>query len=157
MIVSSQTFQSTKWNPSELCLAGMQKMWDFRFSRRRVWNFESCGMWRRVVTLKLTDVSEVHTASIIIIALMMEAVRTSETSVNFNVTTRRCIPEDIKILCIKCQLSTASVRRKQTFSRSSLSPSSGRSSRHVKPSDSIATLVCSSLHTENLLPRNIKK
>jgi hypothetical protein len=29
-----------------------------------------------------------------IIALMMEAVRTSEMSVNFNVTTRRYIPED---------------------------------------------------------------
>jgi hypothetical protein len=44
-------------------------------------------MWRRVVTLKLADVSEVCTASIR--ALMMEAVGTSETSVNFNVTTRR--------------------------------------------------------------------
>jgi hypothetical protein len=32
-----------------------------------------------------------------IIALMMEAVRTSETSVNFNVTTRRYIPEDSKL------------------------------------------------------------
>jgi len=31
------------------------------------------------------------------IALMMEAVRTSETSVNFNVTTRRYIPEDSKL------------------------------------------------------------
>jgi hypothetical protein len=31
-----------------------------------------------------------------IIALMMEAVRASETSVNFNVTTRRYIPEDSK-------------------------------------------------------------
>jgi hypothetical protein len=30
-------------------------------------------------------------------ALMMEAVRTSETSVNFNVTTRRYIPEDSKL------------------------------------------------------------
>jgi hypothetical protein len=49
-------------------------------------------MQRHVVTLKLTDVSEVCTASII--ALIMEAVRTSETSVNFNVTTRRYIPED---------------------------------------------------------------
>jgi hypothetical protein len=39
-------------------------------------------MWHRVVTLKLTDVSEVCTDSI---ALMMEAVRTSEGSVNFNV------------------------------------------------------------------------
>jgi hypothetical protein len=28
---------------------------------------------------------------------MMEAVRTSETSVNFNVTTRRYIPEDCKL------------------------------------------------------------
>jgi hypothetical protein len=45
--------------------------------------------------LKLTDVAEVHTASII--ALMMEAVSTSETSVNFNVTTRRYIPEDSKL------------------------------------------------------------
>jgi hypothetical protein len=31
------------------------------------------------------------------IDLMMEAVRTSETSVNFNVTTRRYIPEDSKL------------------------------------------------------------
>jgi hypothetical protein len=40
--------------------------------------------------LKLTDVSEVRIASII--ALMTEAVRTFETSVNFNVTSRRYIP-----------------------------------------------------------------
>jgi hypothetical protein len=48
--------------------------------------------------LKLTDVSEVRTAFIIraMIALM-EAVRTAETSVNFNVTTRRYIPEDSKL------------------------------------------------------------
>jgi hypothetical protein len=31
------------------------------------------------------------------IALIMEAVRTSETSVNFNVTTRHYIPEDSKL------------------------------------------------------------
>jgi hypothetical protein len=42
----------------------------------------------------LADVSEVRTA---IIALMMEAVRTSETSVNINFTTRRYIPEDPKL------------------------------------------------------------
>jgi hypothetical protein len=41
----------------------------------------------------LTDVSEVRTASIM---MMMEAVRTSETLVNFNVTTRRYNPEDSK-------------------------------------------------------------
>jgi hypothetical protein len=40
--------------------------------------------------MEWTYVSEVRTASII--ALKMEAVRTSETSVNFNVTKRRYIP-----------------------------------------------------------------
>jgi hypothetical protein len=56
-------------------------------------------MYRRLVTLKLTDVSEVRTAcsiSAMIIALMMQAVCISETSVNFNVTTRRHVPEDSK-------------------------------------------------------------
>jgi hypothetical protein len=47
----------------------------------------------------LTDFSEVRTASIIraIIALMMEAVRNPETSVNFYFTTRQYIPEDYKL------------------------------------------------------------
>jgi len=54
-------------------------------------------MQHHVVTLKLTDVSEVHTASII--TLMMEAVSTSETSVNFSVTTWRYFPEDSKLHC----------------------------------------------------------
>jgi hypothetical protein len=52
-------------------------------------------MYRRIVTLKFTDVSEVWTASIM--RAMMEAVRTTETTVNFNVTTRRYIPEDSKL------------------------------------------------------------
>jgi hypothetical protein len=43
----------------------------------------------------LTDVSVARTAYII--RAMMEAVRTSETSVNFNVTTRRYIPEESKL------------------------------------------------------------
>jgi hypothetical protein len=42
--------------------------------------------------LKVTDVSKDE-----IIALVMEAVRTSETLVNFNMTTRRYIPEDSKV------------------------------------------------------------
>jgi hypothetical protein len=46
--------------------------------------------------LKLTDVSQVRTASKII-ALMMKAVGTSETSVNFNVIAQRYIPEDSKL------------------------------------------------------------
>jgi len=53
-------------------------------------------------------VSPVHLDSYIIsylfaqgslIALMMEAARTSETSVNINLTTRQYIPEDSKIHC----------------------------------------------------------
>jgi hypothetical protein len=32
------------------------------------------------------------------IALMMEAVRTSETSVNFNVTTQRCIQKSLNFI-----------------------------------------------------------
>jgi hypothetical protein len=48
--------------------------------------------------MKWTDVSEVRTAYIIRamndIALMMEVVRTSETSIHLNVTTRHYIPED---------------------------------------------------------------
>jgi hypothetical protein len=43
----------------------------------------------------LTDVSEVRTASII--ALMMAAVRTPETSVNIHLTTRQDIAEDSKL------------------------------------------------------------
>jgi hypothetical protein len=50
-------------------------------------------MLRRVITLKLTDVSEVRTTTIIW-AMMMEVVCTSETSVNYNVTTGQYIPED---------------------------------------------------------------
>jgi hypothetical protein len=53
-------------------------------------------MVRRVVWYKLADVSEMLTAFIIstMITLMMEAVHTSETSVNFYQTTRRNMPED---------------------------------------------------------------
>jgi hypothetical protein len=53
-------------------------------------------MQRRVVTSKLTDVSEVLTASIIIV-LMMESAHTSETSVDIYFTTRQCIPEDSEL------------------------------------------------------------
>jgi hypothetical protein len=44
----------------------------------------------------LADVSEVRTAHIII-ALMMETVRTSETSINIYFTTRQYIPEDSEL------------------------------------------------------------
>jgi hypothetical protein len=45
-------------------------------------SLEYSGMYCRVVKLMLTDVSDVRTDSII--ALLMEAVRTCETSVNIN-------------------------------------------------------------------------
>jgi hypothetical protein len=56
-----------------------------------------------VVTLKSIDVSEVHTVFIFRadIALKMKTVRTSETSVDFNVTTRRYIPEDTKLYTLR--------------------------------------------------------
>jgi hypothetical protein len=49
-----------------------------------------------VASLKLTDISEVRTASFTR-AMVMEAVRISETSVNFNLTARCYIPEDSKL------------------------------------------------------------
>jgi hypothetical protein len=61
------------------------------FDDELVWRWQPSGIQHRVVSLKQTDVSEVGTASII---TLMEAVRTSETSVNYNMTTRRYIPED---------------------------------------------------------------
>jgi hypothetical protein len=51
--------------------------------------------------LKLTDVSEVRTASIIRAIKMMEAVCTSGASVNPNGTTRRYISEDSKLLRLR--------------------------------------------------------
>jgi hypothetical protein len=52
-------------------------------------------MLRRVVCQKITDVSKVLAAARgLLIALMMEAASTSETSVNFYQTTRLNIPED---------------------------------------------------------------
>lgn len=51
----------------------------------------SCGMLRRVVWKKFTRVSEVLTTSIVV---MMMAVSTPETSVDFYQTTRRNILEE---------------------------------------------------------------
>jgi hypothetical protein len=56
-------------------------LWDFYFSRRRVWSLESSG-----------------------IVLLKKSARTSETSVNFNVTTGPYIPEDSKLNISDCTL-----------------------------------------------------
>jgi hypothetical protein len=71
-------------------------LWDFRFSRRRVWSSESSGIYCSVLNWMSTDVSYVHAGSIIraiiIIALMMKAAHTSEMSVDIQIT-RQYIPE----------------------------------------------------------------
>jgi hypothetical protein len=58
------------------------------------WVVEPCSL------VEVPNVLEVHAASIIraIIALIMEAARTSETLVNFYQTTRRYSPKDSHIL-----------------------------------------------------------
>jgi hypothetical protein len=48
---------------------------------------------------EVPEVSNMHAASIIPIALMMEAASTSETSVNFYQTTQRNNPEDSHLQC----------------------------------------------------------
>jgi hypothetical protein len=58
------------------------------------------GMLRRVVWYKFADVSEVLTSSI---ALMIEAVSSSETLVNIHQTTRYYIPEDSRLRAHRCE------------------------------------------------------
>jgi hypothetical protein len=58
----------------------LHTVWDFKFSRRRVWSSESSGMYCRVLNWMSTYVSEMRAASII--RAMMEAALTSETSVD---------------------------------------------------------------------------
>jgi hypothetical protein len=53
---------------------GRTLQWCLRKNTYNQWSLESYGLYRSVVVLKLTDVSEVHTAYIII---ALEAVRTS--------------------------------------------------------------------------------
>jgi hypothetical protein len=60
----------------------------------------SSGMSRRVVTLK-----------------MMEAVRTSETSVNFNVTRRRYIPADSKLHNVRTNVHTKQLSVSEMWDR----------------------------------------
>jgi hypothetical protein len=67
--------------------------WDFKFSRRRVWSSESSGMYCRVLNWISTSIIR----AMMIRALMMEAARTSETSVGFQLRTRRYISEDLEL------------------------------------------------------------
>jgi hypothetical protein len=52
-------------NISSLSSTKYKTMWDFRFSRRWVWNSESSGMYCHVLNLMSTYVSAVRAASII--------------------------------------------------------------------------------------------
>jgi hypothetical protein len=76
----------------------MLVLWDFKFSRRRVWSWESSGMYCRI-------------------ALMMEVARPSETSVDIQLRPRQYIPEDSELyvrfvsLCTTALLALWSVSR----------------------------------------------
>jgi hypothetical protein len=62
-------------------------MWGFRFSRLCLWRLPSSRMWRRVVWYDFTNISGQHAAE------ELETARSYETSVNFDPTTRRYIPQ----------------------------------------------------------------
>jgi hypothetical protein len=64
-------------------------------------SLESSGMYCRVLNWISTDVSEVRAASII--RAMMEAARTSETSVEMVLRTRQNIPEDSELHTRSCE------------------------------------------------------
>jgi hypothetical protein len=68
---------------------------------------------RHEVSQKLTKVLEVLTTFIVraIIALMVEAVSTSKTSVNFYDTTRRNIPEDSHLRAVEWLAITCRTRK----------------------------------------------
>jgi hypothetical protein len=67
----------------------------------------AAGIKVHVIKKCAVDVSEVHTATIIRgMSALMEAVCTSETSINFNVTTWCYIPEDSKLQVLIAYLHT---------------------------------------------------
>jgi hypothetical protein len=68
------------------------KMYDLRFSQRWLWRELSSAIWRHVVRWESGDVSV--TCSDYSSALHLEAIRSSETSADFQRTTRRHMPED---------------------------------------------------------------
>jgi hypothetical protein len=75
---------------------------------------------RRVVWQTFTDVLEVLPASLIwtgFIALMLKAVSTSETSVNFNQTTRRNNPEDSHIFYFFSSLNNIRMNTSMTIKK----------------------------------------
>jgi hypothetical protein len=87
------TFQSCQQKRMLLVL------WDFRFSRRRLWRQLSSAflVWYRRFRDACWGIIRV------IIALIMEAVSTSETSVNLNQTARRNNPEgSCRYCCLYC-------------------------------------------------------
>jgi hypothetical protein len=90
-----------------------------------VWSSESSGMYYHVLNWMLTDVSEVRAA--FIIALMMEAACTSQTSVDIQLRTRQYIPEDSELLTchhenFKSHIVVLVTLNSQMFRMSSTSP-----------------------------------
>jgi hypothetical protein len=106
-------------------------MWDFRFWLRRAWslvfwNISPCSHVE--VDRRFRGAYCLHHQGDSVIVLIMEAVRTSETSVNFNLNTRRYIPEDSKLRSEvqfqKCLQRTRDYVEKSTKFVSSLSNNS---------------------------------
>jgi hypothetical protein len=104
------------FSPSVLSLIKTSTLRDLRFLWWFLWRVLSSGMWRRVIWEKLTYVSDDLTASIFRIkekttlaslgyssTLKIEAVRPSETKVNFCETTRHNIPEDCPLHNHRCK------------------------------------------------------
>jgi hypothetical protein len=82
-------------------------MWVLRISRRWLWRMLFSGMWRRVRRSLVT--ANVVPSSSILVILLMEAIRSSETSMTLVLTRviRRNIPEDAILQSSYCLLRTA--------------------------------------------------
>jgi hypothetical protein len=123
-VISSQILskQVIKWKSTLLpsAMACVQTLWSVVTWRRLIWNAASGTCLTHNITATLTcsvskpcyslfdiyiqwqcvqimDGTNCPDSSLDFIALMMEAVRTSETSLKFNATTRRYIPDDSKL------------------------------------------------------------
>jgi hypothetical protein len=90
------------------------RMCDFRFSRWRLWRRQPSGTWCRIFSSKNIDFSEVRTASIFS-ALMMEAARTSETSVYSNPHILHQLTYLVYVKCLSSNSSTVCIYIEHLF------------------------------------------
>jgi hypothetical protein len=87
-------------------ISTLTKMSIFESIRHLLWRVSTCGIWRRVVRWVSTDACHVLAcwfAEHISSTLKMEAIYSSETSVETQRTTRRHIPEDDTLHNHRCE------------------------------------------------------